>query len=290
MKIQDKIYLSILFLLVAISFLNVTVNRMVFDRKVTSQVMLDEKLILGIPIPSEKEIKKRATINVPEGSKRRSRIYTGTAFHVDGGIWLTARHVIDSCNAIYVSNFNDKKDLEPKLLEKVFVHPHSDMAAFTLSGERDFLSPPHFDDKKYKSFLRQTAFSFGFPVGQPGTLGLKYFGKAALKNDNFKISEPIFVWSVAQKNPKTLGSVGGLSGGPLLNNQYELIGLIVAEQLRRGTVSSATLQSINWILEALYEKMGSEYNFTAKTELSSIDGDKDVIIESNAIMKVFCRS
>ena len=76
MKIQDKIYLSILFLLVAISFLNVTVNRMVFDRKITSQVMLDEKLVLGIPIPSEKEIKKRATINVPEGSKRRSRIYT----------------------------------------------------------------------------------------------------------------------------------------------------------------------------------------------------------------------
>ena len=60
MKIQDKIYLSILFLLVAISFLNVTVNRMVFDRKITSQVMLDEKLVLGIPIPSEKEIKKRA--------------------------------------------------------------------------------------------------------------------------------------------------------------------------------------------------------------------------------------
>ena len=46
MKIQDKIYLSILFLLVAISFLNVTVNRMVFDRKITSQVMLDEKLVL----------------------------------------------------------------------------------------------------------------------------------------------------------------------------------------------------------------------------------------------------
>ena len=116
MKIQDKIYLSILFLLVAISFLNVTVNRMVFDRKITSQVMLDEKLVLGIPIPSEKEIKKRATINVPEGSKRRSRIYTGTAFHVDGGIWLTARHVIDSCNAIYVSNFNGNKESSGKLI------------------------------------------------------------------------------------------------------------------------------------------------------------------------------
>ena len=70
MKIQDKIYLSILFLLVAISFLNVTVNRMVFDRKITSQVMLDEKLVLGIPIPSEKEIKK-IPIFFPKSQKRQ---------------------------------------------------------------------------------------------------------------------------------------------------------------------------------------------------------------------------
>ena len=138
--------------------------------------------------------------------------------------------------------------------------------------------------------MRQTAISFGFPAGQPGNVKLKYFGKAALENDNFKIVEPIFVWSVMQKTPKNLMSVGGLSGGPLLNNQVELIGLMIAEQVRRGTVSTANLQSINWIMEALYKEAESKYDFLTQEKLTNFDNEEDSFSKSNAIVKVLCRS
>jgi S1-C subfamily serine protease len=290
MRNSDKIYLAIFFFLVLASFLNVAVNRVRFDRILTTQVMLDEKSVTEIPTMAEKEIRKRATINVPEVTKRRVGIYSGTAFHVNKGIWLTARHVVDSCNAIYISNVNDKNNFEPKLIKKVFIHPNSDMAAFKFSSDQNFFTPPNFDNKKYKSFLRQTAISFGFPAGQPGNVKLKYFGKAALENDNFKIVEPIFVWSVMQKTPKNLMSVGGLSGGPLLNNQVELIGLMIAEQVRRGTVSTANLQSINWIMEALYKEAESKYDFLAQEKLTNFDNEEDSFSKSNAIVKVLCRS
>ncbi len=70
-----------------------------------------------------------------------------------------------------------------------------------------------------KSLLRTSAYSASYPVGEPGNHYIKCLGKAALSNKNYDLIEPIIVWSVSNKYPDTLTSVGAQSGGPMFDEK-----------------------------------------------------------------------
>ena len=113
-------------------------------------------------------------------------------------------------------------------------------------------------------------------MGIPRNLYVKYLGKAALHNKNFDLLEPVFVWTVSKKFPEDLTTVGGISGSPMFNAESRLVGVTIAEMVRRGTVSVADLHSINWFVKAVedlsapsLQKVAEQFTPEKMTELSN---------------------
>jgi len=283
----DKFFLALFLCLVIFSFLNILINRAEYDQVLTKQNIISEERTNPIPVRPTETFSNRAVIKVSNQSLRRGGFYSGSAFKIDSNLWITARHVINECNAVYVKDQNINNSYS--LISEVFIHPKSDMAAFYFSNESDYFDLPYYSDKGYKSFLRTSAFSIGYPNGKPGNMYLKYLGKAALKNDHYNLIEPVLVWSISAKTPDNLDSVGGISGGPLLNKKGKVIGVLVSEQLRRGTVSTADLQSTNWLFKAMNKEktIGTLNNNFSERKLGHLTNE---LLANSNIIKVMCRT
>ena len=233
---------------------------------------------------------RRPTQTVPKLSTHNEDDAVGSAFKVSNNIWLTARHVVDGCTKVFINENFDNEEDDGKLVKMIYIHPASDLAAFVYNNSAaSFNIPTLEDDESKKSLLRTRAFTAGYPVGEPGNLYVKYLGKAALSNKNYDILEPIFVWTVSKKFPESLTTVGGISGSPMFNNESRLVGVTIAEMVRRGTVSSADLYSINWLLNAMKKlsvkdqnKINKEFTSKKMTELS------DDLRNNKSIVQLIC--
>ena len=283
----DKFFLAFFLLLIIFSLLNILINRARFDQVLTKKNIISEEKTNPIPVRPTETFSNRAVIKVSSQSLRRGGFYSGSAFKIDSNLWITARHVINECNAVYVIDQNLNQSYS--LISEVFIHPKSDMAAFYFSNDSDYFDLPYYADKGYKSFLRTSAFSLGYPNGKPGNMHLRYLGKASLKNENYNLIEPVFVWSILAKKPNNLDSVGGISGGPLLNKKGKVIGVLVSEQLRRGTVSTADLQSTNWLSRAMNKEktIGTLNKNFSETKLGDLTSE---LLGNSNIIKVMCRT
>ena len=56
----------------------------------------------------------------------RNQSSSGTAFYLGNNLWMTARHVINECKELYLKNDN-----ENFFIEKILIHPNSDLALFS---------------------------------------------------------------------------------------------------------------------------------------------------------------
>ena len=81
---------------------------------------------------------------------------------------------------------------------------------------------------------------------------------------------------MSKKFPEDLTTVGGISGSPMFNAESRLVGVTVAEMVRRGTVSVADLHSINWFVKAVEDlsatsrqKVEEQFTPEKMTELSN---------------------
>ena len=60
---------------------------------------------------------------------KRNQSGSGTAFYVGQNLWITARHVINDCSEVYLKHGPNKK-----FIEKILIHPNSDLALFKYSS------------------------------------------------------------------------------------------------------------------------------------------------------------
>lgn len=170
---------------------------------------------------------------------------TGTAFAIADGLWLTARHVVDECDSIWMIRQGERLQ-ESDQVQKSVLHPGADVA---LLFHR--LNPPRAPvvTRDYRPQRNAAGFHFGYPGGDPGDVLSAYMGDSTAtirgaRSETF----PIQVWA-AREIPSHLTSLGGLSGGPALDAQGRIVGVTIAESPRRGRVATTPPQLSNEMID-----------------------------------------
>lgn len=157
---------------------------------------------------------------------RRRGSATGTAFSVDGsGLWLTARHVIHECDRIGL-----RRDRGLVRATVAWVHPRADLALLRTQGGTE-----PFALSATPLSLGQDGYAIGYPQGRPGSVHGKVLGRSQMQAEGrFAGRAPTIAWAERGRAPDFSGSIGGISGGPVLDARGQLVGVIVAETPRRG--------------------------------------------------------
>jgi len=194
----------------------------------------------AVPPPSVRD----AVIHVQLGEATSS---SGTAFAVGPGQWMSARHVVENCDRVFLLTENGNWR-GGYVLAQTQISGSSDLAILTADWLKQAFPLAATGDLQ----RNQSAFIVGFPQGKAGELHGKLLGRAqAVFAARRRMSEPVLVWAETGRSGGFTGSVGGISGGPAFDAVGQVIGVAVAETMRRGRIYTAAPRSItraaaNW--------------------------------------------
>lgn len=165
----------------------------------------------------------------------------GTAFAIDNnGTWLTARHVVDSCDQVALK-LNNGKYVKVEVKK---ISTKSDTALLTSKWKRPALARDFYNRRN----IGERGFFLGYPQGKPGEATGTLVGRRRMVvKGRYRSSEAILAWAETGRSHGLEGSLGGLSGGPTFDADGEVIGLVTAESIRRGriyTVAPKTLANL----------------------------------------------
>lgn len=165
----------------------------------------------------------------------------GTAFAIDDqGTWITARHVVDSCDKVGLR-------ISGRKFSSVYSVTTSKTSDTAILKSRWF-RPPLAQDLDTVRSLGEYAYFIGFPQGKPGEAVGSLIGRNRMVvRGRYNTREAILAWVERGRSKGLSGSLGGLSGGPAFDKDGEVIGVVAAESPRRGriyTVAPASLRAI----------------------------------------------
>lgn len=243
----------------------------------------------ALPIPPRQVVPVGPTIEVDVGAKGSS---TGTAFAItDDGWWLTARHVAHGCDAMGIQT-GPRKGLRAT---EVHLHPSADLALFR-TGTSTGRAPLGLASPAEGMPRRGThGFSMGYPQGQPGDVHARVLGQARLKSvGRYRITEPILAWAEVSRRPNNLPALGGLSGGPMLDEEGRVVGVLVASSKRRGQVMTTAQSSIHELLAQFPVVQDAVAQGTIGAVVRHIDGNSfttrgQALRRELTIAKVLCQ-
>jgi serine protease Do len=163
----------------------------------------------------------------------------GSAFAIsEQGWWLTARHVVDACERVGIIVGHGAATP----VVDVRVAPFADIAL--LKTERAPASLA-IDTSERRFQVGQRAYHVGFPQGRPGEAYSRLIGRETLvARGRYNIEEPVLAWAELGRTSGLRGSLAGISGGPAIAANGQVIGITVAESARRGRIYTAAPSSI----------------------------------------------
>lgn len=173
--------------------------------------------------------------------KPKGSISTGTAFSLSQqGVWGTARHVTEGCTDLMVL-INARKGYR---VSEIYQHPTADVSILkTAMGAMPFQIEEQ--DLSYNS----EGFHFGYPRGEPGNVYSQLIGRRIIKTRGARNNkESVLVWAEKIRQPDHDLSLGGISGGPVLNTQGHLVGVHIAGSIRRGRAYSSLPGTVTSLL------------------------------------------
>jgi serine protease Do len=162
----------------------------------------------------------------------------GTAFSVDRhGVWITARHVASEVCQLLILVVNGR----PQPATIAYVHPESDL---TVLQTRD--GAPAMPLSSDRPAVGETGFSFGYPTGVLGATEDTLMGRSRMQfAGRMAGATPTLTWAESQRFPETLETLGGMSGGPMLDQEGRIVGSVVAATTRRGRVHTVAPELLN---------------------------------------------
>lgn len=153
----------------------------------------------------------------------------GTAFSIaQSGVWVTARHVVEGCRQAAIVVGPGKG-----VAAAVRIDPRAETAILTTDGGTPPL-PLGLSDRLRRG---ERAFHPGFPQGRPGEASSRLLGRENLVVEGRGArTEPVLVWAETGRTDGLTGTLGGLSGAPALDSAGRVVGVTIAESLRRGRI------------------------------------------------------
>jgi hypothetical protein len=228
-----------------------------------------------VPPPSRRD----ETIRVETGHKSSS---TGTAFAIAPGTWMSARHVVEGCDQLYL--LKGATWGSGRVPANSSYSPNSDLSVITAAWQETGFPVARAVDLR----RGQTSFIIGYPQGKEGELRAKLLGRGrAVFSSRRRMSEPVLVWAETGRSAGFSGSIGGISGGPAFDAHGNVIGVAVAETLRRGRVYTAAPRSINRARHR-WEIDPEETKVAGKISRSNYKQTGDYLRQTGRVVKVLC--
>ncbi|MEM9939286.1 MAG: serine protease [Pseudomonadota bacterium] len=188
----------------------------------------------GATLPPASAFDERVLVQVS-----RPKDGIGTAFAVnEEGYWLTARHVVDGCDdvALLVAPGQYIK------VRDVTVSEQYDLALIETSSSQYPVALDTSADLRVGTF----GYHVGYPQGRPGEAASRLLSRSNLiSNGERNGSESVLAWAETGRTRGLMGSLGGLSGGPVYDENGLVRGVIVAESPRRGRIYTASPEAVS---------------------------------------------
>ena len=249
------------------------------NKNITSIKTIEYSNNMNTPSSNKKNLRSLPKFTIQSESKTRRHGGSGTAFYVGQDTWVTARHVINQCPKVMMS-FGKKQ----MIIKDIYIHPNSDLAIFKNKEDIDL---PYFEITRYK----EEAFSSGYPAGNPGDLALNYLGHVGLENKSYGVFERGLVYSITDRSPFSLNSIGGLSGGPAFSKDNKLSGILVAENARRALAILVENKSLFELLEEtnmLATSIESNNSVKLITTSKNFSSNGKALRRQGVIRKIYC--
>ncbi len=205
----------------------------------------------------------------------------GTAFAISAdGWWLTARHVVDGCARVGLIVSRGAATPVREVKRALF----ADLALV----RTDYAPPALALDTSERDFqVGQRAYHVGFPQGHPGEAYSRLIGRETLvARGRYDIEEPVLVWAELGRTSGLGGSLSGMSGGPALAANGQVIGVTVAESARRGRIYTAAPSSILRLLRV--EQVAAEGAPTPRFTPDNYGQQSDDLRRDLAVAQVIC--
>ena len=249
------------------------------NKNITSIKTIEYSNNMNTPTSNKKNLRSLPKFTIQSESKIRRQGGSGTAFYVGQDTWVTARHVINQCPKVMMS-FGKKQ----MIIKDIYIHPNSDLAIFKNKEDLDL---PYFEISRYK----EEVFSSGYPAGNPGDLALDYLGHVGLENKSYGVFERGLVYSIIDRSPFSLNSIGGLSGGPAFSKDNRLSGILVAENARRALAILVENKSLFELLEEtnmLATSIESNNSVRLITTNKNFSSNGKTLRKQGVIRKIYC--
>jgi S1-C subfamily serine protease len=205
----------------------------------------------------------------------------GTAFAIDrAGWWLTARHVVSDCKEVGL--IVGRRLAAP--VKMVKISDFTDLAL--LKTEK---APPalELDTSEDKLRIGQLAFHVGFPQGRKGEAVSRLYGREKLvARGRYNVEEPVLAWAEIGRTGGLRGSLAGISGGPVMDENGRVIGVTIAEAARRGRLYTSSPSTVKRLLET--EKLSPKGEISKQMTRENYGFEADDLRLGRSVVQVVC--